>query len=217
MRFLQPLEQFARSPPWLGLKPFAQQLRHPCERVGTPTPAGGLFLRLAGRAHLAVLPCRAQSGQELLQRRSGRLRRFANDRPVGECNQLLLDFTDRFQQSNRVQCGISGRCAATDVLVAPRIGQQSLIGRGRGMICLADLRAITNFSSQLERRLKVSGPRPARRLYNEAVREALVVSGKHQIGFAANGCGRWCRSWSKRWNGTDIFSSRRRSAPDYRR
>jgi hypothetical protein len=103
MRFLQPLEQFARSPPGLGLKPFAQQLRHPREWVGTPT---------------------------------------ANDRPVRECNQLLLDFTDRFQQSNRVQCGIRGRCAATDVLVAPRIGQQSLIGRRRGMICFADLRAI---------------------------------------------------------------------------
>ena len=142
MRFLQPLEQFARSPPGLGLKPFAQQLRHPREWVGTPTPARRLRLRLAGRAHLAVLPCRAQSGQELLQRRSRRLRRFANDRPVRECNQLLLDFTDRFQQSNRVQCGIRGRCAATDVLVAPRIGQQSLIGRRRGMICFADLRAI---------------------------------------------------------------------------
>jgi hypothetical protein len=130
MRFLQPLEQFARSPPWLGLKPCAQQLRHPRERVGTPTPARGLLLWLAGRAHLAVLPCRAQSRQELLQRRRGRLRRFANDRTVGECNQLLLSFTDGFQQSNRIQPGIRRRCAAADVLVGARVGQQSLIGRG---------------------------------------------------------------------------------------
>ena len=63
-----------------------------------------------------------------------------------------------------------------------------------------------------------SGPRRAQRLYSEAVREALIVHcGKHRTAFAANGCGHWCRYWSKRWNGTAILSSRRRFAQDYRR
>jgi hypothetical protein len=67
---LQPLKQFARCPPWLGLEPFAHQCRHRHERVGTPPAAPGLLLRLAGRTHLAFPPCRAQSRQELLHRRA---------------------------------------------------------------------------------------------------------------------------------------------------
>ena len=38
------------------------------------------------------------------------------------------------------------------------------------------------------------GPRPGRRIYDEAVREALIVIWRHPTGFAANGCGHCCRS-----------------------
>ena len=57
-----------------------------------------------------------------------------------------------------------------------------------------------------------SGLRPTRRLYDEAVREALIVIWKASDRVCGKRLGHWCRSWSRRWNGTDIFSSRRRSA-----
>jgi hypothetical protein len=52
------------------------------------------------------------------------------------------------------------------------------------------------------------GPRPARRLYDKAVREALVVIWEASDRI----CGKRLRSWSMRWNGTAILNSRRRCA-----
>ena len=60
MRFLQPLEQFPRSPPWLSLEPFAQQLRHLRQWVGT-TPATRSFCQAVGCPRSrAEPPCRRQ-------------------------------------------------------------------------------------------------------------------------------------------------------------
>jgi hypothetical protein len=53
-----------------------------------------------------------------------------------------------------------------------------------------------------------SGPRRARRLYSDAVREALIVLWEAPDRICVSGCRRWCRSWSKRWNSTAIFNSR---------
>ena len=53
---LQPLKQFARRTPRLGLEPAVQLLRHCCKRVRTPSQPFGLMFRSCRRPHLTFLP-----------------------------------------------------------------------------------------------------------------------------------------------------------------
>ncbi len=104
------------------------------------------------------------------------------------------------------------------VALAGRYGSSSRQHRGR---ILDEFVAVSGFHRKHAMRLlragrsgQGAGPRPARRIYSEAVRVALIViweaadrvCGKR---FAAIGC----RSWWKRWNGTVISNLHRMCAP----
>ena len=58
-----------------------------------------------------------------------------------------------------------------------------------------------------------SAPRPGRRIYDEAAREALIFGlGVFPIGSAANGSSLLCRFSSRRWSGMAISDLRMRFA-----
>src|ERR1700720_3628059 len=91
---LQPFQQLARCMPRLCLEPSPQLGRHCREWIG-PTPQSlGLRLCYTGRAYLALLPCRAQSREELLQCRRGRFRRFTENGLIRDVDELLLRRTN---------------------------------------------------------------------------------------------------------------------------
>src|SRR6516162_691115 len=148
--------------PRLCLKPSPQLGRDCREWIG-PTPQSlRLCLCYAGRAYLALLPCRAQPGEELLQCRRGRFRRVTEDGAVCDRNELLLDRTDLLQQTNWVQRGAQLVHAASYLPVRPWVRQQSLTGCSRGVIALPDLRPITRLRGQLERGLEEIHEQPHR-------------------------------------------------------
>src|SRR5438067_2467353 len=90
-----------------------------CERIGPAPQALGLRLWHAGRVYLTLLPCRAQPGEELLQRRRGRPRRVAEGGCVGNLDELLLGRPDLLQQTNRVQRGAQHFHPASHFLARP--------------------------------------------------------------------------------------------------
>jgi hypothetical protein len=111
---------------------------------------------------------------------------------------------------------------ARDELVTAIVGRYSQADRmERGRI-LDEFTAVTGFHRKHAMRLlragqpnRRSGPRPGRRVYDDAAREALIVIWEASDRIAASGCGRWCRFWSRRWSATAISSSRRRFASAY--
>ena len=162
MCFLQPLEQFARSPPWLGLEPFAQQLRHPRQRVGTTPATLSLCLRFIGRTHLSLLPGGAQSRQELLDCGRAQSGCFGRGRTVGNFDELFLSCTDVLQQQNRIEGRVNRVYPAAHVLADPGVRQEALKRRGRRVILLPDPRAIASLGGQLEGRLEEVHEQPQR-------------------------------------------------------
>ena len=112
--------------------------------------------------------------------------------------------------------------AARDELVAAVAGRYAQGDRGERGRILDEFAAVTGYHRKHAMRLlragqvnRRCGPRPGRRIYDEAVRQALIVSGRHPTKSVANGCGRCCRPWSRRWSGTATSSWCRRCAPDY--
>ena len=112
--------------------------------------------------------------------------------------------------------------AARDELVAAIVGRYAQGDRSERGRILDEFTAVTGFHRKHAMRLlrvgQVTGrggPRPGRRVYDDAVRQALIVVWEASDRTAANGCGRCCRSWSKPWSGTAICSWCRRCAPDY--
>ena len=157
MCFLQPLEQFARSPPWLGLEPFAQQLRHPRQRVGTTPATLSLCLRFIGRTNLSLLPGGAQSPDRNYSI-VGALPSgcFGRGRTVGNFDELFLSCTDVLQQQNRIEGRVNRVYPAAHVLADPGVRQEALKRRGRRVIPSSDPRAIRDLGGQLEGRLRRS-------------------------------------------------------------
>jgi hypothetical protein len=88
--------------------------------------------------------------------------------------------------------------ATRDELVAAvseRYGRASRAERG---LILDAFAAVTGLHRKHAVRLlrggtpsRRSGPRPGRRVYDVAVREALIVVGRHRTGCAASDCGHW--------------------------
>ena len=115
MRFLQPLEQFPRSPPWLSLEPFAQQLRHLRQWVGTTPATRSFCLRLIGRTHLSLLPDGAQPRQELLDCGRARSGCFGRGRTVGDFDEVFLSPADVLQQQKAPAQSVDHRYQAGDV------------------------------------------------------------------------------------------------------
>ena len=77
--------------------------------------------------------------------------------------------------------------------------------------------AVTGFHRKHAMRLlrapsgaKASGARRERRIYDEAVRTALVVLWKDRTDCAASGCDRSSRSCWRRWSATGIWTWHRR-------
>jgi hypothetical protein len=76
----------------------------------------------------------------------------------------------------------------------------------RGLI-LDDFVVVTGFLRKHATRLlrvrpqgQPAGPEPKRRVYDDAVYEALIIiwgsaHAPNRTGFVASGCGRWCRCW----------------------
>src|SRR5437660_950156 len=98
---------------------------------------------------------------------------------------------------------------ARDELVAAVADRYAKGARGERSRILNEFAAVTGYHRKHAMRLlragqvnRRCGPRPGRRIYNEAVRQALIVVWEHPTGSVANGCGRCCRPWSRRWSGT---------------
>ena len=103
--------------------------------------------------------------------------------------------------------------AVRDELVAAIAGRYAQGDRAERGRILDEFAAVTGFHRKRAMRLlragqatRRYGPRPDRRVYDDAVREALIVLGRHPTGSAANGCGRSCRSSSRPWSGTVMSS-----------
>jgi hypothetical protein len=102
--------------------------------------------------------------------------------------------------------------AACDELVAAVADRYARGDRGERGRILDEFAAVTGYHCKHAMRLLAGqvnrrwGPRPGRRIYDDAVREALIVLGRHPTGSAANGCGRSCRSSSRPWSGTVMSS-----------
>ena len=99
------------------------------------------------------------------------------------------DEADQHGSARRLVAAIAGRYAQGD--------------RGERGRILDEFAAVTGFHRKHAMRLlragqvtRRCGPRPGRRVYDEAVREALIVvwEASDRIGSAANGCGHYCRS-----------------------
>ena len=112
--------------------------------------------------------------------------------------------------------------AARDELVAAIAGRYAQGDRGgRGRI-LDEFTAVTGFHRKHAMRLlragqvnRRCGPRPGRRVYDDAVREALIVVWEASDRICGSGYGRSCRSCSRPWSGTAMSNWCRRCVPDY--
>ena len=103
--------------------------------------------------------------------------------------------------------------------IAGRCVQGDRSERGR---ILDEFTAVTGFHRKHAMRLLRAGPvsgrggpRPGRRVYDDAVREALIVVWEASDRICGKRLRRCCRSWSRPWSGTAICSWRWRCAPDY--
>src|SRR5437764_1733475 len=103
--------------------------------------------------------------------------------------------------------------AARDELVAAVADRYARGDRDERGRILDEFAAVTGYHRKHAMRLlragqvnRRSGPRPGRRIYDEAVREALIVAWEASDRSVANGCGRCCRSWWRPWSGTAMSS-----------
>lgn len=80
----QAVQQFMRRLPGFRLEPGSQRLGHGCKGIGSSPPALGSRLRPRRRTDLAVLPGRAEAGEELLERRSCGRSGIVRRRTVGQ-------------------------------------------------------------------------------------------------------------------------------------
>ena len=87
--------------------------------------------------------------------------------------------------------------AARDELVAAVADRYARGDRGERGRILDEFAAVTGYHRKHAMRLLRAGqvnrrwgPRPGRRIYDDAVREALIVAGRHPTGFVASGYGR---------------------------
>jgi hypothetical protein len=88
--------------------------------------------------------------------------------------------------------------ATRDELVAALVERYAGGSRAERGLILDEFVAVTKFHRKHATRLlkggsrgRQVGPRPARRVYSNAARELLLLSGKPPTGSAASGCGHW--------------------------
>ena len=163
MLALQLVEELPARPPRLLVEPDVQLLAHRRERVGAPTPALRLGLRLRGRPHLARLPGRPQprtGTPRATGRRRRARRRLASAMSTSRC------WAARMSRSRRTGSSVAAtaREPIAHRLGRSRVRQQPLAGRGRRVVALAHPGAVALLLRQLERGLEEVHEQPHRRI-----------------------------------------------------
>jgi hypothetical protein len=104
------------------------------------------------------------------------------------------------------------------VVLRERYGRSGRAERGR---ILDEFAAVTGFHRKHAMRLlrggqpnRQRGPRPRRRIYDDAVREALIVVWEASDRICGKRRDHWCQLCWRRWSGTAISNSRRRCVRD---
>src|SRR5438874_1434605 len=118
------------------------------------------LLRWSGVPHLPAMPRAALRG--IAPMRRGGFCGFAEDGPICDPNELLLDRTDLLQQANWVQHGPQLLHSALHLLAGPWVRDPSLTRCRRGMVALPDQCPVTHLSGQLERGLEEIHEQPHR-------------------------------------------------------
>src|SRR5215831_4936082 len=103
--------------------------------------------------------------------------------------------------------------AVRDELVAAIVGRYAQGDRSERGCILDEFTAVTGFHRKHAMRLLRAGPvsgrggpRPGRRVYDDAVREVLIVVWEASDRICGKRLRPCCRSWSRPWSGTAICS-----------